>query len=71
MTPERQAAVEALVNLLNQKEYPDSVELGTPARGGAIKCYGNADDPEGFQRRIDAMKKLLEDNKPALAPAKE
>lgn len=35
-------------------EMPDSIEISTP-KVGAIKCYGNADDFEGFKRRLDNM----------------
>ena len=34
-------------------ENPDSLELSTPAKGGAIKCYGNFNNPEAFKVKID------------------
>jgi hypothetical protein len=34
-------------------ENPDSIELGTPSKGGAIKVYGNFDKPEDFKKKID------------------
>jgi len=30
----------------------DSIEIGTPGKGGAIKVYGDASDPEKFMRKI-------------------
>jgi hypothetical protein len=36
-------------------ENPDSLEISTPSRGGAIKVYHNADDPEGFKKKVLAM----------------
>ena len=34
-------------------ENPDSLEIGTPAKGGSIKVYGNFDNPEAFKKKID------------------
>lgn len=34
-------------------ENPDSLEIGTPAKGGAIKVYGNFNNPEDFKKKID------------------
>ena len=31
----------------------DSLEIGTPAKGGAIKCYLNFDRVEEFKKKID------------------
>lgn len=33
-------------------EDPDSIEVGTPGRGGAIKVYGDFRNPEGFRAKI-------------------
>ena len=41
-------------------ENPDSIEIGTPAKGGAIKLYGNFDKPEEFNKKIDNAKKVKE-----------
>ena len=35
-------------------ENPDSIEIGTPSKGGAIKVYGNFDNQEAFKKKIDA-----------------
>ncbi|KAF5071318.1 hypothetical protein DSECCO2_213010 [anaerobic digester metagenome] len=32
----------------------DSIEIGTPGKGGVLKVYLNTDDPEAAVRRIDA-----------------
>lgn len=42
-----------LLDLLVREELPDSIEIGTPSRGGAIKCYGNYQKPEEFKAKID------------------
>ena len=34
-------------------EYPDSIEIGTPGRGGNIKIYFNANNLAEAQVRID------------------
>ncbi len=31
----------------------DSVEIGTPGKGGAVKVYGDFANPEDFMHRID------------------
>jgi len=35
------------------KENPDSIEVGTPSKGGAMKIYGDFSDPKSFQLKID------------------
>ena len=39
-------------------ENPDSIEMGTPSKGGAIKVYGNFSDPAAFKAKIDAAKEV-------------
>ena len=39
-------------------EHPDSIEIGTPSKGGAIKIYGNFADKEAFKKKIDAAKEV-------------
>ena len=41
-------------------ENPDSIEIGTPSKGGTIKIYGNFSDEEAFKKKIDAAKKVRE-----------
>lgn len=31
---------------------PDSIEIGTPSKGGAIKVYGDFDDVETFKDKV-------------------
>ncbi|OPY44059.1 MAG: hypothetical protein A4E42_01094 [Methanoregulaceae archaeon PtaU1.Bin222] len=32
--------------------FQDSIEIGTPGKGGAIKVYGDFSQPEEFEKRI-------------------
>jgi len=41
-------------------ENPDSIEIGTPSKGGAVKIYGNFNDKEAFKKRIDNAKEVKE-----------
>ena len=41
-------------------ENPDSLKIGTPAKGGEIKIYGNFDDVESFKKKIDNAKLVKE-----------
>ena len=41
-------------------ENPDSIEMGTPSKGGSVKIYGNFNDEEAFNKKIDAAKKVRE-----------
>ncbi len=36
-------------------ENPDSIVIGTPAKEGAIKVYGDSSKPEEFKKKIDDM----------------
>ena len=40
---------------ITRTEEPDSLEFGTPSKGGAIKVYGNANDPEAFKQKVKNM----------------
>lgn len=40
--------------------YTDSIEIGTAGKGGALKVFGNLDDPEGFEKRIREAFRLRE-----------
>lgn len=44
-------AEESIQKVVN--ENPDSLEFGTPSKGGAIKIYGNYSNPEVFKKKID------------------
>jgi len=41
-------------------ENPDSIEIGTPSKGGAIKIYGDFNDSVAFKKKIDAAKEVKE-----------
>lgn len=45
---------------LIRNENPDSIEFGTPSKGGAIKVYGNAENKEAFKKKIDNMIEIRE-----------
>ena len=38
---------------ITRAENPDSLEIGTPAKGGGIKVYGDFNDKEAFKLKID------------------
>ena len=42
-----------ITTTLHRQEDPDSIEIGTPSKGGAIKVYGNFANKEGFIAKID------------------
>ena len=52
------------VSAIEQKEVitkaynPDSIEIGTPAKGGACKVYGDYADRESFELKIKAALEL-------------
>jgi hypothetical protein len=35
-------------------QFQDSLEIGSPSKGGVIKVYGNFADKEAFKAKIDA-----------------
>ena len=37
---------------LSKVEYPDSIEIGTPSKGGCIKVYFNADNKISAEQRV-------------------
>ena len=43
--------METTTKIIN--DNPDSIEIGTPSKGGCIKVYGNFDNPEVFKSKID------------------
>lgn len=42
-----------ITTTIHKTEEPDSIEIGTPSKGGAIKVYGNFCNVEAFQKKID------------------
>lgn len=41
-----------LLEVISGTEHPDSLEIGTPGKGGAIKVYGNYANKEAFKEKI-------------------
>ena len=48
--PEEQ--VITIKRILEGSSFQDSIEIGTPGKGGAIKIYGDFADSTGFEARI-------------------
>jgi len=42
-----------------KKELPDSIELGTPSKGGVLKVYFDSAKPEDAKLRIDNATDIL------------
>ena len=42
------------------EKIQDSIEIGTPSKGGAIKCYMDFNDVEGSKIKIERAVKLKE-----------
>ena len=38
--------------ILEGSPFQDSIEIGMPGKGGAVKIYGDFADPAGFEARI-------------------
>jgi hypothetical protein len=49
---------------LHKQQWPDSIEIGTPSKGGGLKIYFNASNPEETDDRIkkayEALKRARE-----------
>jgi hypothetical protein len=56
MTPEE--LVKRIRELVNESALQDSIEIGTPSKGGAVKLYLNMADIEASKKKIDAAKTL-------------
>ena len=41
-----------LNKLIDEKMNTDSIEIGTPSKGGTLKIYFNANDLEGTKEKI-------------------
>lgn len=55
---------------IQRTENPDSLEIGTPGKGGTIKIYSDFCDKEGFRKKIDNAIELLEYARVAITPEK-
>ena len=47
-----------LREILRIEGEKDSLEIGTPGRGGCVKVYGSFDDPEAFRAKLDVAFEL-------------
>ena len=46
-----------LKKIIEGPVFQDSIEIGTPGKGGAIKVYGDFSQPDEFEKRIqDAVR---------------
>lgn len=41
-----------------ETSYGDSLEFGTPSKGGAVKIYWDFNDYDGFRKKIDEAIRL-------------
>ncbi len=48
-------------------ENPDSLEIGTPSKGGSIKIYGDFNKVEEFKKKIDNAKEVRDYSQANLA----
>ncbi len=47
-----------LAQLLRIEAQKDSLEIGTPGRGGTVKVYGDFSDVEAFKVKLDVAFEL-------------
>jgi hypothetical protein len=52
--------LEKLKALIREQDNPDSIEIGTPSKGGAVKIYMNFSDLEACKKKIDNAKEVRE-----------
>lgn len=45
---------------IHKTENSDSIEIGTPSKGGAIKVYSNFSNEEEFKTKIDIAIRVRE-----------
>ena len=46
--------------IVQVQKNPDSIEIGTPGKGGCIKIYGDFSEPETFKTKILEAKRIKE-----------
>ena len=49
---EKEAIIKGLLGLISEPTYQDSLEIGTPGKGGAVKIYCNFSNIEETNTRI-------------------
>jgi len=52
--------MEETQKVLNITENPDSINIGSASKGGAVKVYGDMNKPEEFKKKIDNAKEVME-----------
>lgn len=50
--------MEDIIKHVHKNENPDSLEIGTPSKGGAIKIYGDYANAEEFKKKVDKAKEV-------------
>ena len=50
--------LEIVARLAEIEASPDSIEIGAPSKGGAVKVYGNCQEIEAFKRKIENAERL-------------
>lgn len=50
--------MEVYVYVSRKTENSDSIEIGTPGKGGAVKVYGDFANPDEFQKKVRAAYEL-------------
>ena len=45
--------------VIEKKEFPDSIELGTPSKGGVLKVYFDSSKIDEARQRIDNAAMIL------------
>jgi len=58
--------MEEVINKL-VNDNSDSLEIGTPAKGGAVKIYGSFDRVEEFKSKVDNAK-IVRDHAQIIKP---
>ena len=54
--------------VLNITENPDSINIGSASKQGAIKVYGDFNKPEEFKKKIDSAKEVMDYARANLIP---
>jgi hypothetical protein len=53
MDEKKKQAIEAMINALMEEAPTESIEIGTPSKGGVIKVRLDFSDTESCKKRID------------------
>ena len=50
---DKKEMLDKILSFLEKDENPDSIEIGTPSKGGAVKIYADFGNLEAAKRKID------------------